>query len=521
MRSNTMARLLALVLAALMLVGTAGALADSADGDAAVTAAPDAQTTVESTATPDAQTTAESTAEPTAEPSAAPTADTRPAVDSSVVVTIGDVNVTADEVAELYSYVLDMYSYYGYDTTDPEVLSMLQDVTLDAAIMSKVEQLMEAERGLDVFTDEELAEFRTQAQATYDEAYADLYDSLNDGEMTEDELNAQTLAQLESYGYTVDALVEQAKSEAAYNKLYAELTQDVQVTDEDVAEYYAQIVENDKQIYENDLASYTLQSMYGSRPSYTPAGIRTVKHILIKYLDEDAQKISELVAMSEKPDDYEEQYEALKQAAYANIKDTVDEIMARIAEGEDFDALVEEYGEDPGMQSEPYKSEGYMVYDGATTLVAEFVDSAMALENVGDVTTEPVLTEYGAHIMLYYSDLEPGEVELTDEKAETLRAELLAERQDEAYNDALNAYQAELGQVYRYPENLVRADLTAEQEAVEESIIADESVIIDGDAAESDADAAQSDADAPAATENVPDATEPAATAETDLSEGA
>ena len=77
--------------------------------------------------------------------------------------------------------------------------------------------------------------------------------------------------------------------------------------------------------------------------------------------------------MSEKPDDYEEQYEALKQAAYANIKDTVDEIMARIAEGEDFDALVEEYGEDPGMQSEPYKSQGYMVYDGATTLVAEFV----------------------------------------------------------------------------------------------------------------------------------------------------
>ena len=130
MRSNTMARLLALVLAALMLVGTAGALADSADGDAAVTAAPDAQTTVESTAAPDAQTTAESTAEPTAEPTAAPTADTRPAVDSSVVVTIGDVNVTADEVAELYSYVLDMYSYYGYDTTDPEVLSMLQDVTL-------------------------------------------------------------------------------------------------------------------------------------------------------------------------------------------------------------------------------------------------------------------------------------------------------------------------------------------------------------------------------------------------------
>lgn len=479
-----MARLLALVLAALLLAGTAGALADSADTDAAATE----------------QTTAEATAEPTA----APTADTRPAVDKSVVATIGDVQVTADEAAELYSYVLDMYSYYGYDTTDPEILSMLQDVTLDAAVMAKVEQLMEAERGLDVFTDEELAEFRTQAQATYDEAYADLYDSLNDGELTEDELSAQTLAQLESYGYTVDALVEQAQAEAAYNRLYTELTQDVQVTDEEIVEYYADIVASDKQIYENDLASYTLQCMYGSRPAYTPEGIRTVKHILVKYLDEDAQKISELVALSEKPDDYDEQYEALKQAAYANIKDTIDEIMARIEAGEDFDALVEEYGEDPGMQSEPYKSEGYMVYDGATTLVAEFVDSAMALENIGDVTSEPALTEYGAHIMLYFSDLEPGEVELTEDKTETLRTELLAQRQSEAYNDALEAYQAELGQLYLYPENLTRADLTAEQEAVEEALIAEDGVIVDGDAAEdADADAADdaeaTDTDAAAA----------------------
>ncbi len=477
MRTDTMARLLALILAALLLTGAMGALADAADGDAATEQATDAA---------DGDAAAEQ-AEPT------PTQDARPSVDSSIVATIGDVQITAADTAELYSYVVEMYAYYGYDESDPEMLAMMQQVTLDAAIMSKVEQLMEAERGLDVFSDDELSELRAEAQATYDATYADLYDSLNDGELTEDELAAQTLAQLEDYGYTVDALLEQAQAELAYERLYEQLTQDVQVSDADVAESYAQTVESDRQTYENDLASYVLQCMYGARPAYTPEGIRTIKHILIKYQDEDAQKISELVALSEKPDDYDAQYEALKQAAYANIKDKVDEIMARIEAGEDFDALVEEYGEDPGMQSEPYKSEGYMVYDGAATLVAEFVDGAMALENVGDVTAEPALTEYGAHILLYFSDLEPGEVALTDETAESLRAELLAERQSEAYNDALNAYRDGLGALYRYPENLVRAETLAEQQAVEQSIVGDDAATDDATTDEATTDDAATD----------------------------
>ena len=45
--------------------------------------------------------------------------------------TVGDVEITAEETADLHSYVLEMYSYYGYDTTDSETVAQLKDITLD------------------------------------------------------------------------------------------------------------------------------------------------------------------------------------------------------------------------------------------------------------------------------------------------------------------------------------------------------------------------------------------------------
>lgn len=463
MNKKITARALALMLAAMMAVGTGSAFADSADTAAEATA----EVTEAAEAT-DAPAEVEATA--------------KPEVASNIVATVGDVEITAEETADLYSYVLEMYSYYGYDTTDSETVAQLKDITLDAMVSAKAQEIMEAEMGLDQFTDEELAQFQSDAQATYDETYQSVYEGFDDGETSEDDLNAQTEAELNKYGYTVEALVEQAKAEAAYNKLYEALTKDVTVTDDDVKEEYAATVASDKEAYENDLDGYSLQSMYGERPAYTPEGIRTVKHILVKFTDEDSQKISELEALSEKPDDYDEQYQALIDAAYANIKDKVDEIMAKIDAGEDFDALVEEYGEDPGMQSEPYKSEGYMVYEGCTNLMTEFVNSGMALEKAGDVTKEPALTSYGAHIIMYYSDLTPGEVELTDDKAEEIRESLLEEKQSEVFDDAVNARIAELGEVVCYPENVVEASY-GDEKVVDDAADADaeaDTLVVEG-----------------------------------------
>ena len=227
MKHKLISRLAALLAAAMLFTGAAGALADAA-----------------------ADSTAQGETEATAE--AEPTADARPEVDASVVATLGDIAITADETADLFSYVLEMYSYYGYDVTDESIRSELESITLDAIVASKVQEQMESELGFDQFTDEELADFAASAQATYDETWTSVYDSFDDGETSEAELKAQTQAELDKYGYTVDALLEQEKAEAAYNRLYEYLTGDVEVTDDDVAASYAETVAYDKELYADD-----------------------------------------------------------------------------------------------------------------------------------------------------------------------------------------------------------------------------------------------------------------------------
>ena len=114
-------------------------------------------------------------------------------------------------------------------------------------------------------------------------------------------------------------------------------------------------------------------------------------------------------------------------------------MLAKAQAGEDFDALIETYGEDTGMISEPNKSRGYLVCDGLTMFVQEFQDAAMALANVGDVS-EPVKTEFGYHILQYATDIAAGEVEFTDELKTTLYDTLLTQAQEAAYEAAVTQW---------------------------------------------------------------------------------
>lgn len=107
--------------------------------------------------------------------------------------------------------------------------------------------------------------------------------------------------------------------------------------------------------------------------SVLPANIR-VKHILIQ-----ATKDSE---------DYESK------------KQTAQQVQARAAAGEDFDALIAEFNEDPGMET---YTEGYMFdetganFDGSGTMDSTFTSGAFALAVNG---VSPIVeTSYGFHII--------------------------------------------------------------------------------------------------------------------------
>ena len=93
------------------------------------------------------------------------------------------------------------------------------------------------------------------------------------------------------------------------------------------------------------------------------------------------------------PDDIETDEDGnIPESAKAETLAKANEVLEKVNNGEDFDALIKEYGEDPGMESQP---DGYYFTKGR--MVPEFEDAAYALE-IG-ATTGLVETSYGYHII--------------------------------------------------------------------------------------------------------------------------
>ncbi len=115
----------------------------------------------------------------------------------------------------------------------------------------------------------------------------------------------------------------------------------------------------------------------------------------------------------------------------ASVADKTTEIYDKINQGEDFDALIAEYGvdadgnaTDPGMTSGDYP-DGYEVSLASTSFVPEFVEAAFSIDEVGGVSA-PYVSDYGVHIVKYVGDVPSGPVDLTDELKASISADLLS-----------------------------------------------------------------------------------------------
>ena len=90
--------------------------------------------------------------------------------------------------------------------------------------------------------------------------------------------------------------------------------------------------------------------------------------------------------------------------------------------------IMDENNEDEGMKD---NEKGYAVATGMTNFDAAFVDAAMALEKIGDISPK-TKGSYGYYIIRYESDEAEGPVAL-DAVKETLSSSLLTTKQNDAY----------------------------------------------------------------------------------------
>ena len=128
--------------------------------------------------------------------------------------------------------------------------------------------------------------------------------------------------------------------------------------------------------------------------------------------------------------------------ALAEKQALVQEVQDKLAAGEDFDALMEQYGEDPGMET---NKEGYLIdKDGATLdgsfMVEEFTKGATAL--AVDEISEPVKSDFGWHII--------KRVPATEQDFEDARYALIYALTGESINSLLSEW-IEAAEV-EYPE---------------------------------------------------------------------
>ena len=386
-----------------------------------------------------------------------------------------------------WSYYYQLYAMAGMEL-DAETVAMLRDSCVDAAV-ERAAQNAEAERRGIALTEEELAEAEQTARQLYDESYASLLSQATDAD--EDVRAARTEYELYASGQDYETILAYYTAEALNSKLREQ--EDAGITDpgeESIEQAYDQRVESDEANYADSPASFESAMTSGTLVTWMPEGYRTVKHILVipdeSVLTPYQEAKSELDTMQSELDSLNEQLLAatdddpaegeeaadpaaletqiaaqeaaiaaaeealqpLADAFFADVQDTLDEIQSRLDAGEDFQTLIDEYGEDPGMQNEPTATVGYYVSADSTTWDTAFRDAAMLLSNVGDVS-EPVLSMSGVHIIRYESDVTPGPVPLDDVRDQLFDEALTAAR-EEHYGALLDEWVAAIHPVYHY-----------------------------------------------------------------------
>ena len=382
---------------------------------------------------------------------------------------MGDFNNYYNEMAYMYYY------YFGYDVTQEDIDMIMED-TLTERVRAEVVSAKFDENY--TLTEEEIASMEEEVQLTYDENLASAIESAEGDRDDQKQEYARVI--LREYGMDYDSIYNSALLNTKTTRMEEILREEISdVTEEELRAVYEEKVTEQMDYYTDGSSLESAMSGTDEIVCWMPEGYRTVKHILVTPDETTATAYSsalsnladaqselemlqdELIAANDDdlaegertPEEIQTEIDALnagmgdlqlaattgEQLMLLSVSDTTDEIYARLQAGEDFEALIAEYGQDPGMQNEPTMSRGYYVSEASVQWEENFRDAAMQLANVGDYTTRPVASGSGVHIIQYTADVPAGEVAFETVR-EDLRAEALESARDAHAEETIAAW---------------------------------------------------------------------------------
>jgi len=227
---------------------------------------------------------------------------------------------------------------------------------------------------------------------------------------------------LDAIGLTEDEYVERIAEDLVVKAYFEKLTEDLTVDEEEV-----------KKVYDVELefqTNYPSYKDYASIEIVTEPAMRRVKHILIK-LDEEVTKEIEELRRGQKEDEANQ----LREEKLKEIKAKADEVLALVKAGEDFEQLIKDHGQDPGMENEKYKDGYTMLRD--ESMRPEFLEASFELDQ--DEVSDLVATDNGYHIIKVYEAKEAKIIKYEDIK-EDLEKIVLEEKRNKESNSIIETW---------------------------------------------------------------------------------
>ena len=400
---------------------------------------------------------------------------------AQIVATYGEDGIIwLEDVTADYEAQAAQYASYGMDVASMGMEGFLKQSIVETAVQDAVLLAKASELGLDQLSEEEAAKLEEDAQSAM-QYYVDYFISYYyaDAEEITPEMTEEANNYWALNGITAESVLQDYTNAATFAAIEEYATKDVAVTEEDIQEAYDNLVLDNKEDYADDTI-YNSDRSGGETIAWNPEGYRAVKHVLVKFNDEQAALYSELQSQlaslnaekeaienpveGEEGEETEEAAEAAEprsieeidadiaacaleiEALYSQLLPTAEEVIVKFNEGVSFEDLIAEYNEDPGMTNEPTASQGYAVAANSTTWDPAFTEGAMSIAKKGDISA-PVYGSYGIHIIYYMDDVVAGEVAL-EEIREGVEAIAFDKKYSDTYNAQVDAWMAEANVEY-------------------------------------------------------------------------
>lgn len=326
--------------------------------------------------------------------------------------------VTVGEAIEDYDMIAAYYEMMGMN--EDEYAESAKITVLDGLIEKKILEAKAKEFGVYDLTDAQRAEIAQRVQAEYEDNI-EYYMAFRSGEgKSEEQAREETIAYLNENGSSYEKMLADAEQDAWRDQLYDYITKDMNVSEEQMREFYDSQVTSAELSYSADFAAYEMDSQGGRPVVWNPEGVRSVQAILVSFDADQAVEYLMLQAAIEGGD--ASKLDALN-ALYDLLEPRAQEALQRAQAGEDFAALMAEYG-DAGITR---------VSDQSILCGDAFRDAAMALSSIGEISA-PVQTDGGICIIRYAGDVQAGQVPY-----EQVRDALLANYQEELKSSLYNA----------------------------------------------------------------------------------